>query len=214
MANAWPRWRGAAAEPRIWLILLGGMCLTPRSRGSGATVWEALERRPSRGDTCVCRKAKGARTQKCRRSTAQSCRVSGRRPRVSESCDRSRRESITRFTPPVHFSPTAAEARSDKRDRQSDRSGFRVRRARGRRSPRTASRGRSWTGQVLVVTSRTSNAKCGRQGHDVTSGEGTIGLSRCDVYIVSRYYILLRETASGRDGANAGVGCESPVRNA
>ena len=81
----------------------------------------------------------GARTQKCP-AVAQSCRVSGRRPRVSETCDRSRRESITVYT------AYSLRQRPPKRDRQSDRvrgSGFGV--AQGRRS-RTASRGRSWTG--------------------------------------------------------------------
>ena len=64
--------------------------------------------RRRREDTCVCRKAKARdpRTQKCPaavrgRRRAAACRAGG--PRVSETCDRSRRESITRFTPPVHF---------------------------------------------------------------------------------------------------------------
>ena len=157
MANAWPRWRGAAAEPRIWLILLGGMCLTPRSRGSGATVWEALEpvvRRRIRSpeDTCVCPEGQGARTQKCP-AVAQSCRVSGRRPRVSETCDRSSLE--TRINYSLHrlfTSPTAADGVD--RQRVTVRgSGFGVR---GVAARRRGGPGPIHGREVLVVTSRTS----------------------------------------------------------
>ena len=113
MANAWPRWRGAAAEPRIWLILLGGMCLTPRSRGSGATVWEALERRPSRGHVRLPegQGRENAEVPPQYTYTAQSCRVSGRRPRVSETCDRSsaRDENQLQFVHRLFTSPTAAD---------------------------------------------------------------------------------------------------------
>jgi len=181
MANAWPRWRGAAAEPRIWLILLGGMCLTPRSRGSGATVWEALEpvvRRRIRSpeDTCVCPEGQGARTQKCP-AVAQSCRVSGRRPRVSETCDRSSLE--TRINYSLHrlfTSPTAADGVD--RQRVTVRgSGFGVRgvAARRRGGPGPIHRidvihGR----EVLVVTSRTSKNAMRRPARGTTSPPGKV----------------------------------------
>ena len=166
MANAWPRWRGAAAEPRIWLILLGGMCLTPRSRGSGATVWEALERRPSasRGHVRLP-EGQGARSENAevpRGSTgAQSCRRACRAggPRVSETCDRSRRESITRFTPPVHF----ANGRRSVTVKVTVRgSGFGVRgvvgsySARPRRTSRRAASGRDGARTRVSAVSRRS----------------------------------------------------------
>ena len=148
----------------------GGMCLTPRSRGSGATVWEALEpvvRRRIRSpeDTCVCPEGQGARTQKCP-AVAQSCRVSGRRPRVSETCDRSSLE--TRINYSLHrlfTSPTAADGVD--RQRVTVRgSGFGVR---GVAARRRGGPGPIHGREVLVVTSRTHGRTFGTMAMTVSA---------------------------------------------
>jgi len=83
-----------ASEPRIWCHRVGGT----RASSVGVARTRASAGRPRRE---IRERRSAPRQYGGAEQRAAACRAGG--PRVSETCDRSRRESITRFTPPVHF---------------------------------------------------------------------------------------------------------------
>jgi hypothetical protein len=173
-----------ASEPRIWCHRVGG------TRASSVARTRASAGRPRARE---------------RRSAAAVYLYGAELPRVGgdRACLRratgreTRRESVTAYTV---YTACSLRQRPPKRDRQSDRSrgsGFGVRGVGGRARRRGADHGRArFLSYNVAYLQR--NAAAGK-GTTSPPGNGRYRGVTC----ISRY-ILLRETASGRDGAERG----------